>query len=116
MEEWKEYKLGDICQTNKEQYSKKDNFSNVIYLDTGNITENTIQELQYITIGIDKLPSRARRKVYNNDIIFSNVRPIQLHYGILKNPPMNMLVSTGFTVITSNDDLCNAQFLYYFIT
>ena len=30
MEVWKEYKLGDICQTNKEQYSKKDNFSNVI--------------------------------------------------------------------------------------
>ena len=116
MEEWKEYRLGDICQTNKEQYSKKDNFNNVIYLDTGNITENTIHELQYITIGTDKLPSRARRKVNNNDIIFSNVRPIQLHYGILRNPPKNMLVSTGFTVITSNDDLCNAQFLYHFIT
>ena len=28
MSEWKEYRLGDICQTNKSQYSAKENWEN----------------------------------------------------------------------------------------
>lgn len=62
MPEWKSTRLGDICTTNKDSYSSKDNWKIVNYLDTGSITENKITELQYIDIETDKLPSRARQK------------------------------------------------------
>ena len=109
-------RLGDICRTNRYTYSLKENWSFVNYLDTGNITKNKIDEIQYIDLLSEKLPSRAKRKVKYNSIIFSTVRPNQLHYGIIKHQPDNFLVSTGFTVIDINEKKANANFLFYLLT
>ena len=116
MGEWKQCKLKDICKTNASSYSSKDNYSFVNYLDTGNITQNVIDEVQFIDIEKDKLPSRAKRKVKYNSILYSTVRPNQLHYGIIKEQPENFLVSTGFTVIDVDEKMADADFIYYYLT
>lgn len=113
MEEWKEYKLGDICKSNINSYSEKDNWSFVNYLDTGNITENKISDIQFIDLSSESLPSRARRKVQLNDIIYSTVRPNQKHFGIIKNQPENFLVSTGFAVLHTNKTIADPNFIFY---
>lgn len=113
MEEWKEYKLGDICKSNINSYSEKDNWSFVNYLDTGNITENKISDIQFIDLSSESLPSRARRKVQLNDIIYSTVRPNQKHFGIIKNKPENFLVSTGFAVLHINKIIADPNFIFY---
>lgn len=113
MEEWKEYKLGDICKSNINSYSEKDNWSFVNYLDTGNITENKISDIQFIDLSSESLPSRARRKVQLNDIIYSTVRPNQKHFGIIKNQPENFLVSTGFAVLHINKIIADPNFIFY---
>lgn len=116
MTEWKTYLLGDLCKTNVSSYSNKDGWEFVNYLDTGNITGNDIGEIQYINLLEEKLPSRAKRKVGFNSIIYSTVRPNQLHYGIIKDQPDNFLVSTGFTVIDVNENIADADFVYYWLT
>ena len=113
MQEWKECKLGDICKTNINSYSEKDNWSFVNYLDTGNITENKISDIQFIDLSSESLPSRARRKVQLNDIIYSTVRPNQKHFGIIKNQPENFLVSTGFAVLHINKTIADPNFIFY---
>ena len=115
-ENWKVVKVGDVCVTNKRTYSLSENWDFVNYLDTGNLTQDKVNEYQKITIGTDQLPSRARRKVGYNDILYSTVRPNQLHYGIVKNIVPNMLVSTGFTVITADTEQADSDYLYYFLT
>jgi type I restriction enzyme S subunit len=50
-----------------------------LYLDTGSITENRIEKLQ--RFNIKEAPSRAKRIVENDDIIYSSVRP-KLNEGI----------------------------------
>lgn len=114
--EWKTVKLGDIAEFNKFTYSVKDEWKFVNYLDTGNITENRIEAIQYIDLFKESLPSRAKRKVKNCNIIYSTVRPNQLHYGYIKEQPNNFLVSTGFAVIDVNEEFANSQFIYYFLT
>lgn len=109
-------KLGEICKTNQHSYSSKENWQFVNYLDTGNITQNQIDDIQYIDLSKEKLPSRAKRKVKYNNILFSTVRPNQLHYGIIKTQPENFLVSTGFTVVDVNEKNANADFIYYSLT
>ena len=94
-------KLSDVADINPETYSSKDNWSFVNYLDTSSITAGTISEVQYILPSEEKLPSRARRILRKGDVVFSTVRPNQLHYGIIANPKPNMLGSTGFAVIRS---------------
>lgn len=116
MANWKKVKLNDICNFNQRSYSKSDNWHFVNYLDTGNLTENQIQAIQYIEIGKEKLPSRARRKVQYGDILYSTVRPNQRHYGIVKNIVPNMLVSTGFAVITIDKSKADSDFIYYYLS
>ena len=116
MAEWKIIRLGDCVATNQNTYSPKEGWQFVNYLDTGNITMNNINEIQYISTISDKLPSRARRKVQKNSIIYSTVRPNQLHYGIIKTQPDNFLVSTGFTVIDVNEKEAVPDYIYYVLT
>ena len=109
-------KLGDISWINTESYSSKENWTFVNYLDTGNITANMVSEIQHIKIGEEKLPSRAKRKVKYNSIIYSTVRPNQKHYGIIKERPDNFLVSTGFAVIDIDTDKASADYVYFVLT
>lgn len=116
METWKKIRLGDACKTNTESYSTKEKWGFVNYLDTGNITNNTIDSIQFINLKNMKLPSRAKRKVRKDSIIYSTVRPNQRHFGIIKSQPENFLVSTGFAVIDVDTNILNADFLYYLLT
>ena len=116
MAEFKLVKISDIAQTNTSSYSSKNNWAFVNYLDTGNITQNVIDSIQHIDLTEEKLPSRAKRKVKTNSIIYSTVRPNQLHYGIVKSQPQNFLVSTGFTVIDVDETKAVAEYVYYFLT
>lgn len=116
MAERKKVRLGDIAKINQESYSPKEKWEYVNYLDTGNITMNSIDSIQYIDLSAEKLPSRAKRKVRKNSIIYSTVRPNQLHYGIIKEQPDNFLVSTGFVVIDVDCNMANADYIYYILT
>ena len=116
MSEWQTIRLGNIIKTNENTYSQKENWKYVNYLDTGNITKNKIEEIQQINTSTDKLPSRARRKVKYNSIIYSTVRPNQLHFGIIKEQPDNFLVSTGFVVIDVNNNAAVPDYVYYILT
>ncbi len=49
------------------------------------------------------------------DIIISTVRPNQKHYGIIKNPIENLIVSTGFVVLSPKKEV-NADYLYNYLT
>ena len=116
MSEWKKTRLGDVISTNIASYSTKEGWEFVNYLDTGNITENVIADIQRINLSTEKLPSRAKRKVQYNSILYSTVRPNQRHYGIVKESPENFLVSTGFTVIDVDEEKVDADFLYFLLT
>ena len=116
METWRTIRLGSACTTNSATYSPKEKWEFVNYLDTGNITNNRIDSIQYIDVESEKLPSRARRKVKTNSIIYSTVRPNQRHFGIIKSQPDNFLVSTGFAVIDVKPEILDADYLYYVLT
>lgn len=109
-------RLGDCCKTNLHTYSDKEKWSMIRYLDTGSITEGRIDEIQTLYPGVDKIPSRARRKASVGDILFSTVRPNQKHYGIIEAGTENLLVSTGFTVVTVDTTIADPYFIYYYLT
>lgn len=111
---WKQYKLKDLIDINVSSVSKKDNLSCILYLDTGSVIAGKIKEL--LEVSYNNAPSRAKRRVKNNSIVYSMVRPNQLHYGLIKNPSKNMIVSTGFAVIDCYEERANSKFIYYWLT
>lgn len=114
-EGWVSSNISEVCLLNKGSYSKKDGWSFINYLDTSSITNNSITNIQLIDVEKEKVPSRAKRKILPNDIVYSTVRPNQYHYGLIKDPLPNMLASTGFTVIRSNSEYPN-DLIYMWLT
>jgi len=108
--------IGEIAEINANSLTQKDMFQEIMYLDTGNITRNEIDNIQILNITMDKIPSRAKRKVKDKTIIYSTVRPNQEHYGFLENPSDNFIVSTGFSTIDVYDDNTDEKFIYYLLT
>lgn len=115
--ELKKYKLADIADFNKSSISKSETFKEIIYLDTSSITENVVSGT--VVMNTKEAPSRAQRKVTNNTIIYSTVRPRLKHYGILSRPQNNFIISTGFTTIDIKDlykDKIDPRYLYLLLT
>ncbi len=108
--------IGEIAEINANSLTQKDMFQEIMYLDTGNITRNEIDNIQVLNVVMDKIPSRAKRKVKDKTIIYSTVRPNQEHYGFLENPSDNFIVSTGFSTIDVYDKDTDGKFIYYLLT
>lgn len=113
---WKVAKVGDYCVDNVANLSKADDFESILYLDTGSITSNYIVELQELNLLTDEIPSRAKRKATDGDIVYSTVRPNLRHYGLLQNPPENLIVSTGFAVLHNKGLEVANEFLFMWLT
>lgn len=109
-------KIKDILNSN-EKAIKPSNYDFIHYLDTSNITRNFIQDIQKLDTKTDTIPSRARRLVRRNTIIYSLVRPNLEHYGIMRNPLKNMMVSTGFVTLDVKEPTTyDANYVYYNLT
>jgi type I restriction enzyme S subunit len=111
-EEWEDITVADVAILNQQTKNKDYPYPAIQYLDTGSLTEGVIEGFQ--SYPFNDAPSRAQRLVNHNDILISLVRPNQKHYGIIKNPPSNLVVSTGFCVLTCK--YMNPYFLYLFLT
>lgn len=115
-EGWEVKSLNELTWGNPENFTiSTENFTEIEYLEISNITKNKIDNLKIIDVLEDKIPSRAKRKVKHNDIIYSTVRPALCHYGILRNPSENLIVSTGFSVLRVKDKNLT-EIIYQFIT
>lgn len=112
---WRYSIISDFCKDNIKSLSSSDEIKEILYLDTSSITNNKIDELQTIA-DTEGFPSRAKRIVYDNDIVFSTVRPNLRHFGIIRNPAKNMIVSTGFSVLHNDSEKVSNEFLYMWIT
>ena len=111
-ENWEAVKIGEFVKTNIESINKNTKLKTIRYLDTGSLTEGKIESFQ--KLDINDAPSRARRIVKHNDVLISTVRPNQKHYGIMKHPDEDIIVSTGFCVITC--ERINPHFIYILLT
>ena len=114
-EGWRIATLGEFCEINTDNYTSKYNHSVIRYLDSSSVTENDFDDYQILKVGEDEIPSRAKRKVRLNDIVYSTVRPNLKHYGLIKGEIDNVVVSTAFAVIRSNNPDISNELLYMWL-
>ena len=108
-------KISEFCLLNGTSLKKNEGKEGYLYLDTANITNGVIDSFQKYGF-YEELPSRARRKVSNNSIVYSTVRPNQQHFGIITEPPDNLIVSTGFCVIDVDEKIADPRYVYYYLS
>jgi type I restriction enzyme, S subunit len=111
-EGWEVVKLGDIAGINRSSIKKGYEPAEINYVDITSVSTGQIDNIE--TIAFKDAPGRARRIVKHGDIIWSTVRPNRRSYSIIIDPPINLIVSTGFAVISTYQ--VPYAYLYYSLT
>ena len=84
----------------------------ISYVDISSV--NLVDGITYSEdLEFGKAPSRARRKVKDQDTIVSTVRTYLKAIAAIKKPPENLIVSTGFAVLRPCENT-NGDFLAYY--
>ena len=96
-EGWERKKLANVAEVNRESLGNCFD-GEIEYVDIASVTPGQIN--QTTLYGFNEAPSRARRVVRHGDIIWSCVRPNRRSHAVIWQPGSNLIVSTGFAVIT----------------
>jgi type I restriction enzyme S subunit len=90
--------LGDLVAFNASTLKPGAPDARLVYVDIASVSPGTIdvwQEMRW-----SDAPSRARRGVSDGDVIFSTVRPTRRSFSVILDPDPEVVVSTGFAVMT----------------
>ncbi len=98
-EGWEVVKLGKVALINSSSINKGSEPFEINYVDINSVSTGRINNIEPILFNV--APGRARRIVKHGDIIWSTVRPNRKSYSIILNPIPNLIVSTGFAVISA---------------
>ena len=112
--EWEEKKLGEVCEKTETVNPKIEPNEEFIYIDVSSVNKETkIIEKTTVLKGEDA-PSRARKLVKTNDVIFATVRPTHQRVAIISDEFNNQVCSTGYYVLRAKEFI-HYKIIYYFI-
>ncbi len=111
---WEEKNLGEVLvKTETVDPTKKPN-EEFIYLDVSSVNKET-KEIENATVILGKdAPSRARKLVRTNDVIFATVRPTHSRVALITEEYDEQVCSTGYFVLRAKEFL-NNNLVYYFL-
>jgi type I restriction enzyme S subunit len=98
-EEWIARKLSEVADVNSSSINAKDHPESICYVDISSVDTGEMGVMDEISF--EEAPGRARRRVQHGDIIWSCVRPNRRSYALIWEPQDNLIVSTGFAVLTA---------------
>lgn len=113
MGEWNEVRLSELIDINPETLSVTKYKGKIQYIDISSVNCGHLDG--YTEYDIADAPSRARRIIKDNDIIYSTVRPNLRAYYYVKNCPKNAICSTGFAVLRAKKNV-DSRFIYSLVT
>ena len=113
MSKWEEKRLGELIDINPETLAVTRYKGSIQYIDIASVSNGKLSG--YATYDITEAPSRARRIIKENDVIFSTVRPNLKAYYYVKKSPKNATCSTGFAVLRAKSGV-NSRFIYFLVT
>lgn len=111
-EGWEIKRLGEVADVNASNIEKGSEPNEINYVDIASVSTGQIDSITPMAFA--NAPGRARRIVSHGDIIWSSVRPNRKSYSLIINPLPNLIVSTGFTVLTARS--VPYTYLYHAVT
>lgn len=83
------------------------------YIDVSGISNETFRIVEYKTYKGSNAPSRARKVVNKDDVIFATVRPTLKRIAYIEDIFDGEICSTAFCVLRSKKDILFSKYLYY---
>lgn len=112
---WQVMKLGDACQkTTLTNPCKKPN-DLFTYIDVSSVSNESYRITSIKEILGKEAPSRARKLVQKEDVIFATVRPTLKRVAMIPLELDGQVCSTGFCVLRVVPECLNATYLYFYL-
>ena len=108
---WKEGTLPEIAFINSTSWTNKNQPDYINYVDLSNAKDGRIYSIEKLSF--NDAPSRARRILKKDDLIFGLVRPANRSFAYVHVD--GLTGSTGFAVIRAQKTIYK-NFIYYFVT
>ena len=108
--EWRIEKIGNLCHSVSHTHNRKK--ENLVFLNTGDIDRGLFLHSDYSPVS--KMPGQAKKSISHGDILYSEIRPINRHYGYVSFDANDYIVSTKLMVIRANG--LDSRRLYHFLT
>lgn len=109
---WEVVRLGQIVGINERSMGRDYGYETIEYMDISSVS--TGHRNGITTYRRERAPSRAKRLVADGDVIWSTVRPNRKSYLYVDCPPPNLVVSTGFAVLSPRT--VSSSYLYLWVT
>ena len=114
-ENWYQTTLGKICDKSfnikwQDHLNKK-----FEYIDLSSVSRKKLTITETTTINSQNAPSRAKKIVLQNDVIFATTRPTLRRATIINKNYHNQICSTGYAVLRPNKTIVDEGYIYYFL-
>ena len=114
-EGWQWKPIQDLARDTERRNPTHDPKNEFIYVDIGSVDnvngEIRLDETKSI-LG-ENAPSRARKVIKHNNVIFATTRPYLMNIALVPEVLDNQMCSTGFCVLSPIEGLANPKFIYY---
>ena len=110
MEQWKEYRLGDVCNTISDTYKR--NASEVVLINTSDVLEGKC--LNHSKTANKDLKGQFKKTFQINDILYSEIRPANKRFAYVDFDATDYIASTKLMVLRHNEKI-NPQYLFYIL-
>ena len=110
MSDWKEYKLGDLCNTISDTY--KDDAEEVVLINTSDVLDGKC--LNHQKVPNKDLKGQFKKKFQRDDILYSEIRPANKRFAYIDFDAKDYIASTKLMVIRHNDKIL-PEYLFYIL-
>jgi len=114
-EGWVEKKLGDVCEKTTNINWRDFSDHKFEYIDLSAVSRVSLRITETVVINASDAPSRAKKIIKTDDIIFATTRPTLKRVAIVFDEFNGQICSTGYTVLRSKKNSIFYQFIYYFL-
>jgi type I restriction enzyme S subunit len=111
-EGWSVESISDHLDTISKTFRFEDE-KKVIFLNTGDIKEGAFLHDNFSAT--EGLPGQAKKSIRKNDILFSEIRPINRRHAYVDFDSEDYVVSTKLMVLRSKGKICS-RYLYFILT
>lgn len=115
-EGWEIKKLGEVLVKTEMIDPTKNPDMEFTYLDVSGVNKET-KEIEGAAVLLGKdAPSRARKLVRENDVIFATVRPTHSRVALIAEEYDGQVCSTGYFVLRGKESIDNKYLFYFLLT
>ena len=114
-EDWDVLKIGNVVQKASQRDPRKKPSSQFKYVDISSISNDLYKITDFQILTGKNAPSRAKKVIKLNDIIYATVRPYLKRIAIVPQELDNEICSTGFCVIRCDSKPADYRYIFYIL-